>query len=66
MVEPIKDNVEECDFSYSIQPPTFGGERFDFQKDNFLSFFNSQQLDLWNTILEGYRTPINNVGKKNK
>lgn len=39
---------------YSIKPPIFDIEKFDYWKDKIKSFFIGCDIDLWDMIIDGY------------
>lgn len=49
---------------YSVKPPIFNGEKFNYWKDRIESFFLGYDADLWDLVLDGYTHPIYDNGTK--
>ncbi|XP_050897918.1 uncharacterized protein LOC127104807 [Lathyrus oleraceus] len=48
--------------SYNSKPPVFDGENFDYWKDKIEIFFLGYDVDLWDTVTNGYEPPVSDVG----
>ncbi|XP_050914681.1 uncharacterized protein LOC127129571 [Lathyrus oleraceus] len=53
-------NTNEKD-SYNTKPPVFDGEKIDYWKDRFESFFLGYNVDLWDIVINGYEPPISAI-----
>ena len=57
------DNNEERD-KFSVKPPVFDGENFDYWKDRIESFFIAHDADMWDMVTNGYMYLVNANGQK--
>lgn len=44
---------------YSVKPPIFDREKFDYWKDIIESFFLGYDANLWDMVVDGYIHPVN-------
>ncbi|MCI28504.1 hypothetical protein A2U01_0049705, partial [Trifolium medium] len=59
------DNTSNNDKDhYSIKPPVFDGEKFDYWKDRIKSFFLGYDAGLWDMVTVGYTHPVDKDGVK--
>ena len=49
---------------YSAKPPMFDGEKFDYWKDKIENYFMAYDFDLWDTVVDGYSHPVDEIGVK--
>ncbi|MCI71856.1 hypothetical protein A2U01_0093119, partial [Trifolium medium] len=49
---------------YTIKPPRFNGEQFEYWKDRIESFFLGYDSDIWDIVTRGYTPPVDANGVK--
>ena len=58
---PVTNNEKD---HYSVKPPVFDGDKFDYWKDRIESFFLGYDVDLWDLVVDGYNHPVDVAGNK--
>ena len=45
------------------RPPLFNGNEYDYWKQRMITFFDAQNIDLWDVVETGYTAPVNDAGQ---